>query len=132
MIIQKAGKNSAHPLQSHSKNEQYAEKFRDFKSKSEAAATSVNKVLGRNALIGRNVIVKKSHYEGAINEGSKDNKRQYNRGDILKPFQQEEIAAEKLAKEFAKLRQKQIDVQQLTEQEKLRFDELEQAVQPVV
>ena len=118
--------------QTLSKDEQYAEKFRDFESRSDAAENSVGDVLGSNALNGRKVVIKKSYYKGAVNQKSTEPTRQYDRGDILKPFQQGTTEVEALSKEFAALRNKQIEGKKLTTQEQARFDELKKTVQPVV
>lgn len=45
-------------------------------------------MLGRNALDGRTVIIKKSYYQGAVNEGTPDQMRQYNKSDVLKAFKE--------------------------------------------
>jgi hypothetical protein len=118
--------------QTLSKDEQYAEKFRDFESRSDAAENSVGDVLGSNALNGREVVIKKSYYKGAVNQKSTEPTRQYDRGDILKPFQQGTTEVEALSKEFSTLRKKQIEGKKLTEQEQARFNELESIIQPVV
>jgi len=70
------------------KDEQYNEKFKDFQSKSSATANAIGQTLGSNALDGRNVIIKKSSYQGAINEGTEDQTRQYDRSNVLEAFQE--------------------------------------------
>lgn len=72
--------------QNLSEDEQYAEKYRDFESKADAAATSVGDVLGRNENASLEIRIKKSHYAGAKNEGTQEQTREYDRSDIFKPF----------------------------------------------
>ncbi len=115
-----------------SEDEQYTEKFRDFESKSNSAEKSVGDVLGRDALDAGKIVIKRSHYQGAVNERTADATRRYDRSDILKPFQQGTTKVETLSKEFAELRRKQISGQKLTENEQARFNELEPIIQPVV
>ena len=87
------------------KDEQYEERKRDFESKSSATKNAVDQILGRNALDGRNVIIKKSSYQGAVNEGTTDQTRQYDRGDVLKAFQESTTKVETLSVELTDLRQ---------------------------
>ena len=61
----------------------YEERKRYLGSKSSAIASAVWQILGRNALDGRDVIIKKSYYQGAVNHGIPDPERQYNKSDIL-------------------------------------------------
>lgn len=93
------------------KDEQYNEKLKDFQSKSSATANAIGQTLGSNALDGRNVIIKKSSYQGATNEGSADQTRQFNRSDVFKAFQESTTKVETLAVELADLRQREIDLQ---------------------
>jgi len=69
------------------KDEQYNEKLKDFQSKRSAASVAIRQVLGRNALDGENVIIRKFSYQGAINEGTEDQTRQYNRSNVLEASQ---------------------------------------------
>ena len=118
------------------KEEQYNEKLKDFQSKSSATANAVGEILGSNALDGRNVIIKKSSYQGAVNEDTEDQTRQYDRSDVLKAFQESTTKVEELAVELANLRQKEIDLQKegkkLSPEEQTRFNELVKKVQPAV
>ena len=79
------------------KDEQYSEKLKDFQSKRSAASVAVRQVLGRNALDGENVIIRKSSYQGATNEGTADQTRQYDRSDVLKAFKESITKIENLA-----------------------------------
>ena len=118
------------------KDEQYNEKLKDFQSKSNATANAIGQTLGSNALDGRNVIIKKSSYQGAINERTEDQTRQFDRSDILKAFKESTTKVEILAVELANLRQKEIDLQKegkkLSPENQTRFNELVKKVQPEV
>ena len=80
------------------KDEQYNEKLKVFQSKSSATANAIGQTLGSNALDGQNVIIKKSSYQGAINEGTEDQTRQYNRSNVLEAFQEPTVKVEEAAK----------------------------------
>jgi len=118
------------------KDEQYNEKLKDFQSKSSATANAVGEILGSNAVDGRDVVIQKSSYQGATNEGTQDPTRKFDRSDILKAFQESTTKVEKLAVELADLRQKEIDLQKegkkLSAEDQTRFNELLKKVQPAV
>ena len=117
-------------------SEQYEERTRDLESKTIATAKVTSDVLGSGKNGRSSVRIKKSSYQGAKNEGTADQSREYDRGDVLKPFQETVTDVELRSTELAKLRQKQIDLQskrqQLSKEEQERFDELNRTVQPTV
>ena len=119
-----------------SPDEQYNQKYDEYKRQSEAIATAVKEVLGPDALGGRDVKIRRSKYTGATNEGTADQTRTYDRGDVFEAFQAAPTEVENLAKEYNALRQKQIELskekQQLTVEEQDRLDELAALVQPTV
>ena len=88
------------------KDEQYEERERDYRSKSRAATNTVGQILGRNGNDSLDIRIKKSSYQGATNKGTADQTRQYDRSDILKAFQESTTKVEKLAVELTDLRQK--------------------------
>jgi|GEM_PF-2549158 len=71
-----------------SKEKQYEERERDYRSKSKAATNAVGQILGRNGNDSLDIRIKKSSYQGATNKGTADQTRQYDRSDILKAFQE--------------------------------------------
>lgn len=73
---------------SFSKEKQYEERERDYRSKSKAATNAVGQILGRNGNDSLDIRIKKSSYQGATNKGTADQTRQYDRSDILKAFQE--------------------------------------------
>jgi hypothetical protein len=111
-----------------SPDEQYKIKQDEYKRQSTAIANAVKEVLRPNALGGRNVKIRRSQYTGATNEGSADQTRTYNRGDVFEAFQKAPTEVENLVKEYNELRNKQIELSKekklLTEQEQDRLDEL--------
>ena len=117
-------------------SEQYEERTRDLESKTIATAKVTSDVLGSGKNGRSSVRIKKSSYQGAKNEGTADQSREYDRSDVLKPFQETVTDVEIRSTELAKLRQKQIDLQskrqQLSKEEQERFDELNRTVQPTV
>jgi hypothetical protein len=117
-------------------DEKYEERAKDFGSKTIAAAKATSDVLGSNGNGRRSIRIKKSSYQGATNEGTADQTRQFNKSDVLKAFKESTTKVEKLAVELAGLRQKEIDLQakgkKLSPKDKTRFDELVKKVQPVV
>ena len=118
------------------KEEQYEERERDLDSKSIATEKATADVLGPNVTYNPTVRIKKSSYQGATNEGTSDQTRQYNRSDVLKAFQESTTKVETLAVELADLRKKEIDLQKegkkLSPEDQTRFNELVKKVQPVV
>jgi hypothetical protein len=118
------------------KDEQYEERTRDFGSKAIAAAKATNDVLGSSGNGRSSVRIKKSSYQGATNEGSTDQTRQYDRSDVLKAFQESTTKVEELAVELSNLRQKEIDLQKegkkLSAEEQARFNDLIKKVQPAI
>lgn len=117
-------------------NEQYAERKQHFENTADSVTTAASDVLGSNANVTAAITIKKSHYEGAINEDSPEQTRKYNRSNFLEAFQKGTTRVEGLAAELAKLREKQIELQnrgeQLSPQDKERFDKLNAEVQPIV
>jgi len=117
-------------------DEQYQERTRDFDSKTIAIAKATSDVLGSDGKGASSIRIKKSSYQGATNEGSADQTRQYDRSDVLKAFQESTTKVEKLAVELAELRQKEIDLQKegkkLSPEDQTRFNELVKKVQPAV
>jgi hypothetical protein len=115
--------------------EQYQEKSQDYARKSLAIEEAANEVVGPSVYDGVSIRIKKSSYQGATNEKTRDLTRQYNRSDIFKPFQKGVTKIELLSSELSKLRDKQISLQskgkQLSVKDKERFDELNQKVQPI-
>jgi len=88
------------------KDVQYEERKRDYKSRLESTETAVFSVLGSDGKGTSSIRIKKSHYQGAVNEGTADHTRQYDRSDVLKAFQESTTKVEILAVELADLRQK--------------------------
>ena len=119
-----------------SPEEQYNQKYDEYKRQSTAIATAVKEVLGPDALAGGDVKIRRSKYTGATNEGTAEQTRTYDRGDVFEAFQNAPTEVENLAKEYNALRQKQIDLsqekKQLTAEEQDRLDELAALVQPTV
>jgi hypothetical protein len=118
------------------KEEQYEERERDLDSKSIATEKATADVLGPNVTYNPTVRIKKSSYQGATNEGTSDQTRQFNRSDVFKAFKESTTKVETLAVELADLRQREIDLQKegkkLPTEDQTRFNELVKKVQPVV
>ena len=118
------------------KEEQYEERERDLDSKSIATEKATADVLGPNVTYNPTVRIKKSSYQGATNEGTSDQTRQFNRSDVFKAFKESTTKVETLAVELADLRQREIDLQKegkkLSTEDQTRFNELVKKVQPVV
>ena len=117
-------------------NEQRESRQQDYNSKTVATAKSIYDVLGSNAKGSLNIRVRKSSYQGAVNEGTQEQTRKYNRSDVFKEFKESSTKVEKLGSELSKLRQKQIELQKegkrLSKEEDARLQELSKIVQPVV
>ena len=117
-------------------DEQYEERTRDFDSKAVATAKATSDVLGSDGKGTSSIRIKKSSYQGATNEGTADQTRQFNRSDIFEAFKGSTTKVETLAVELADLRQKEIDLQKegkkLSPEDQARFNELNKKVQPVV
>ena len=117
-------------------NKEYEQRERELDTKSIAAEQAAANVLGPNVTYNPTVSIKKSSYQGAINEDSPEQTRQYNRSNVLEAFQKSTTEVEKNAKELSELRKKEIELQnrgeQLSSEDKVRFEELNQKVQPVV
>lgn len=119
------------------KEEQYNEKLKDFQSKSNATANAVGQTLGSNALDAGDVVIKKSSYNGAINEGTKDQTRQFDRSDVLEAFKEstakvapatekapvEEVAVEEEEEQFVPLTLKDIDNDPFTKDNSSDYEE---------
>ena len=117
-------------------NEQRESREQDYNSKTAATAKSIYDILGSNAKGSLNIRVRKSSYQGAVNEGTEDQTRQYNRSDVFKEFKESSTKVEKLGAELSKLRQKQIELQKegksLSKEDATKLEELSKIVQPVV
>ena len=117
-------------------DEQYEERTRDLDSKAIATAKATSDVLGSDGKGTSSIRIKKSSYQGATNEGTADQTRQFNRSDVLKAFKESTTKVETLAVELADLRQKEIELQKegkkLSPEDQTRFNELNKKVQPVV
>ena len=122
--------------QNLTEDEQYEERARDLDSKSIATEKATADVLGTNVKVKPTIRIKKSSYQGAKNEGTSDQTREFDRSDILKSFKESTTKVEELAVELADLRQKEIDLQKegkkLSPEEQTRFNELNKIVQPAV
>ena len=118
------------------KDEQYEERKRDYKSRLESTENAVFSVFGSDGNGSLDIRIKKSSYQGATNEGTDDQTRQYDRSDVLKAFQESTTKVETLAVELADLRQKEINLQKegkkLSPEDQTRFNDLVKKVQPVV
>ena len=121
------------PLNEDQQNE---ERKRDLESKSDATEKSALDVLGPNVTFTPEVRIKKSSYQGARNEGTKEQSREYDRSNVLESFKETITNVEVRSTELANLRKKQIQLQkegkQLSKEEQNRFDELNRDVQPTV
>jgi hypothetical protein len=111
------------------KDEQYNEKLKDFQSKSSATANAIGQTLGSNALDGHNVIIKKSSYQGAINEGTEDQTRQYDRSNVLEAFQEpttkvEETTSEEPTTKVEETTSEELGTQGLSEVELPGYDRM--------
>jgi hypothetical protein len=117
-------------------DEQYEERTRDLDSKAIATAKATSDVLGSDGKGTSSIRIKKSSYQGATNEGTADQTRQFNRSDVLKAFKESTTKVETLAVELADLRQKEIELQKkgkkLSPEDQTRFNDLNKKVQPVV
>lgn len=118
------------------KDEQYEERKRDYKSRLESTENAVFSVFGSNGNGSLDIRIKKSSYQGATNEGTDDQTRQYDRSDVLKAFQESTTKVEILAVELSDLRQKEINLQKegkkLSFEDQTRFNDLIKKVQPAV
>jgi hypothetical protein len=118
------------------KDEQYEERKRDYKSRLESTENAVFSVFGSDGNGSLDIRIKKSSYQGATNEGTADQTRQFNRSDVFKAFQESTTKVETLAVELADLRKKEIDLQKegkkLSPEDQTRFNDLVKKVQPVV
>jgi hypothetical protein len=117
-------------------DEQNEERKRDLESKSDATEKSAVDVLGPNVSFTPEVRIKKSSYQGARNEGTEEQTREYDRSNVLESFKEAITNVEVRSTELANLRKKQIQLQkegkQLSREEQDRFDELNRDVQPTV
>jgi hypothetical protein len=117
-------------------DEQNEERKRDLDAKSDATEKSAVDVLGPNVSFTPEVRIKKSSYQGARNEGTEEQTREYDRSNVLESFKEAITNVEVRSTELANLRKKQIQLQkegkQLSKEEQDRFDELNRDVQPTV
>jgi len=117
-------------------DEQNEERKRDLDAKSDATEKSAVDVLGPNVSFTPEVRIKKSSYQGARNEGTEEQTREYDRSNVLESFKEAITNVEVRSTELANLRKKQIQLQkegkQLSREEQDRFDELNRDVQPTV
>ena len=86
------------------KDEQYEERKRDYKSRLESTETAVFSVFGSDGNGSLDIRIKKSNYQGAVNEYTADQTRQYDWSDVLKAFQESTTKVETLSVEFIELR----------------------------
>jgi hypothetical protein len=116
--------------------EQYEERRKDFDAKTAAAAKSTDDVFRGTRKGEVDVRIKKSSYQGAKNEGTAEQTREYDRSDVLEPFKEAITKTEAKTAELAALRSEQIKLQkerkQLPKEQQDRLDELNKEVQPVV
>ena len=116
--------------------EQYEEREKDFDAKTAAAVKSTDDVFRGTRKGEVDVRIKKSSYQGAKNEGTEEQTREYDRSDVLEPFKEAITKTEAKTSELAALRNEQIKLQnqgkQLSKEKQNRLDELNKEVQPVV
>ena len=95
---------------------------------------SWNEAFGGNADL--EIKIRKSRYNGARNEGTEDQTREYDRSDIFKEAKESLIQTQKLGKELGALRDKEIKLEEekksLSKEEKARLSELEGVVVPIM
>ena len=85
-----------------SEDEQFTRKEQEFRDKLDKSADSIENVLGDNGVYEQEVTIKRSSYQGAKNEGSSDQTRQYDRGDVLKSISKKEQSVAELSQKLSK------------------------------
>ena len=101
-----------------SEDEQFTRKEQEFRDKLDSSADAIENVLGDNGVYEQAVTIKRSSYQGAKNEGSSDQTRQYDRGDVLKPISKKEQSVADLSKKLSKGRILQADTKDATNLQK--------------
>lgn len=89
-----------------SEDEQFTRKEQEFRDKLDSSADAIENVLGDNGVYEQEVAIKRSSYQGAKNEGSSDQTRQYDRGDVLKSISKKEQSVADLSKKLSRVAQK--------------------------
>ena len=80
-----------------SSEKQYNLKKDEYKRHAETAATAIGDVLGRQQMASGHVEIKRSHYEGAKNDGDKiEQFREYGRNNFLEKFKPKEVISDLL------------------------------------
>ena len=85
-----------------SEDEQFTRKEQEFREKLDNSADAIEDVLGDNGVYEQETIIKRSSYQGAKNEGSSEQTRQYDRGDVLETISKKEQSVEDLSKKLSK------------------------------
>ena len=123
-------------LETLNEEEQYAEKLKKYEEIQLNSWRSTVSAISDTDRVEQEIRIRKSSYHGAKNEKSPDQTRIYDRSNILEKFQEVNTEEELLSQELSKLREKEIllqqDGKQLSKDEKDRFNELSQIVQPLV
>ena len=123
-------------LETLNEKQQYAEKYNQYISTVTKSWKSTLSVIGDEERFEQEIRIRKSSYHGATNEDTNEQTRQYDRSNILKKYQEVNTETEILSKELAKLKAKQIALQekgkQLLPKDQNRFEELNKIVQPLV
>lgn len=101
-----------------SEDEQFTRKEQEFRNKLDNSADAIENILGDNGVYEQAVAIKRSSYQGAKNEGSSDQTRQYDRGDVLKSISKKEQSVADLAKKLSKGRILQADTKDATNLQK--------------
>ena len=101
-----------------SEDEQFTRKEQEFRDKLDNSADAIENILGDNGVYEQEVAIKRSSYQGAKNEGSSDQTRQYDRGDVLKSISKKEQSVADLAKKLSKGRILQADTKDATNLQK--------------
>ena len=89
-----------------SEDEQFTRKEQEFRDKLDNSADAIENILGDNGVYEQEVAIKRSSYQGAKNEGSSDQTRQYDRGDVLKSISKKEQSVADLSKKLSRVAQK--------------------------
>ena len=85
-----------------SEDEQFTRKEQEFREKLDNSADAIEDVLGDNGVYEQETIIKRSSYQGAKNEGSSEQTRQYDRGDVLETISKKEQSVGDLSKKLSK------------------------------
>jgi hypothetical protein len=85
-----------------SEDEQFTRKEQEFREKLDNSADAIENILGDNGVYEQAITVKRSSYQGAKNEGSSEQTRQYDRGDVLKSISKKEQSVAELSQKLSK------------------------------